>query len=121
MGKERFASATLAARRATPMSVSESRRGHAPTRRRAGGRPKASLAPKEVEHVGAGFIRPQQGKAERQSDNQDEEHRMGGALPGCSGRVAMIPVQFLSPEPHGCVGNGAAGSMQPRGLVPYKQ
>ena len=57
-----------------------------------------ALSPQKVERAGAGFIRPQQGKPECQSDNQDEEHRMSEALPGCSGRVAMIPVQLLSPE-----------------------
>lgn len=121
MGEERLAMAALASRRATPLSVSESHRGHAHTRCQCPGRPEPSLAPKKVEHADAGFVRPQQGKSERQRDNQDEVHRMGGALPGCSGRVAMIPVQLLSPEPHGCVGNVASGSMQPRGLVPYKQ
>ena len=76
------------------------------------------LAPQKVERVGAGFIRPQQGKPERESDNQDEEHRMSETLPGSSGGVAMIPIQILSPELHGLLGNVAAGPMQSRGLVP---
>jgi hypothetical protein len=70
-----------------------------------------------VERVGAWFIRRQQDKPERESDNQDEKHRMNEALPGFSGNVAMIPIQFLPPERQGCLGNVAAGPMQSRGLV----
>jgi hypothetical protein len=94
-------------------------------RRRQGGKAvrnnQAALAPQKVERVGAGFIRRQQDKPERESDNQDVEHRITETLPGFSARVAMIPIQFLPPELQGCLGNVAAGPMQSRGLVPQKQ
>jgi hypothetical protein len=73
MGKARIALATVAARNDQP-----------------------ALAPQKVERVGAGFIRPQQGKPERESNNQEEEHRRSKTLPGFGASVAMISVQFFA-------------------------
>jgi len=76
-----------------------------------------ALAPQKVERVGAGFIRSQQGKPKRESDNQEEKHRRSKTLPGFGASVAMISIQFLPPELQGCPGNAAAGPMQPGCLL----